>query len=93
MGTYDMVGESKALGKSPVSSPSANPSSGATEMVGEEVKLGTAPVPSPSASPKSGSFEMVGTGCSLNRTPVKGWGSAANLPMSQRSVDQSKGKK
>jgi hypothetical protein len=93
MGKYEMVGEQKSLGKNPVSSPSADPPGGQSQMTGEEVTLGTNPVPSPSASPSSGAFDTVGEKCSLNRTPVKGWGSAANIPMSQRSVQQSQGKK
>lgn len=90
---YEMVGESKALKNSPVSSPSANPSGGQIQTVGESVKLGTSPVPSPTASPSGGSYEMVGESCSLSRNPVKGVHGGARIPMSQRSINQSKGKK
>lgn len=92
MASYEIVGDQKTLGKSPVASPSANPSDGQKQIIGEEASLSRTPVASPSANPSGGEKQIVGEQCPLNRTPVKGWGSAANLPMSQRSIDQSKTK-
>ncbi len=90
MAEIEKVGTEQNLNKAPVSSPSANPTSGEFQKVGTEVNLNRAPVASPSANPTSGEFQKVGTEASLNRAPVKGWGSAAKLPMSERSVAQSK---
>lgn len=87
-----ITGDQKSLGKNPVSSPSGSPSNGQAQMVGESVKLSRTPVASPSANPKSGEFQAIGDKAPLNRTPQKGWGSAAKLPMSERSIEQSKGK-
>ena len=86
-----IVGTEVPLSKSPTSSPSANPSSGAFQRVGVEAPLNRTPVGSPSSNPSSGEFQMTGTPAPFNRNPVKGWGSAANLPMSERSIAQSKG--
>lgn len=87
-------GEKVELGKKPVSSPSANPSSGEFQTgSGEKVQMSRTPVQSPSANPKSGEFQTAcGESVQMSRTPQKGWGSAGNLPMSERSIQQSKTK-
>lgn len=88
-----LQGEKVELGKKPVSSPSANPRSGEFQTGGSEtVQMSRTPVQSPSANPKSGEFQLQGEKVELNRTPQKGWGSAGNLPMSERSIQQSKTK-
>ena len=92
MAEYQISGDKKEVSKTPVASPSANPKGGEYQITGDTVTVGRTPIPSPSANPKSGEFQKVGDSVGLNKTPVKGWGSAANLPMSQRSIDQSKGK-
>lgn len=88
---YEMVGTRQDLSKKPVSSPASNPKGGAThQLVGDSLALSRKSIQSPSANPRTpGKAHMVGTSVDLNRTPVKGWGKAANLPMSERSHEQS----
>lgn len=85
MAQYETVGDKQALGKTPQSSPSSNPGSGKFELVGDTVSIGRTPIPSPSADPSEGERQIVGDKAPLNRTPVKGWGSAADTPMSKGS--------
>lgn len=91
-GQYEIVGEQQKMGTSPVESPSANPSSGEFQKVGEEAQLSKTATTSPSANPSNGEFQTVGETVTLGRTPIKGWGSAASLPMSKRAIEQSKTK-
>lgn len=87
-----ITGDQKAMGQRPVESPSANPKGGQMQITGDQVKLGRNPVASPSANPAGGEKQLVGDQAPLNRNVVKGWGSAAKLPMSPRAIAQSKGK-
>lgn len=80
------------LGSKPVSTPSSTAKGGELQSSSTVAPLGRMPVPSPSADPKEGERQSSATQAPLNRTPVKGWGSAGDLPMSERSVDQSKTK-
>jgi hypothetical protein len=92
MADKQLTGDQQKLGRSPVASPSANPKGGTMQTTGDRAPLSMAPVASPSANPSGGTIQAVGDKTPLNRTPVKGWGSAANLPMSQRAIAQSKTK-
>jgi hypothetical protein len=85
MAKIDVVGTEQPLSHSPVSSPSTPPHSGAFQLVGEEVPLNRTPIPSPSTPPHKGEMQIVGETLKLDHTPSKGWGDAANLPMSERS--------
>lgn len=89
MSTIKTVGDSQPLSKSTVSTPTATRKMGTVQLVGDSQKLNRTPIASPSSNPKSGKVQQVGDSVSLNRGAVKGWGSAANLPMSDRAVAQS----
>ena len=82
----------QALSKAPVSSPSSDPGNGEFQKdAATTVPLNRTPITSPSSDPSNGEFQMdAATTVKLNRAAVKGWGSAANIPMSERSVKQSK---
>lgn len=90
MGEFQTTGDKQPLNKTPIASPSADPRSGTFETTGDRQAMSQTPVQSPSANPKGGTYETSGEKVPLNRTPVKGIGSAGNLPMSERSIDQSK---
>lgn len=89
MAKIEQVGDSQPLGKSPVSTPTATRKMGEVQLVGDHKDLNRTPITSPSANPKGGKIQQVGDSVSLSRGPVKGWGSAANLPMSDRAIAQS----
>ena len=89
-GSFQIVGDKKAPSKSPTPSPSSDPRGGSYQLVGDNIKMGRAKITSPSSNPSSGTFQKVGDTVTLNRTPIKGWGSAASLPMSKESISQSK---
>lgn len=91
-GTYETVGDKQQMSTSPVGSPSADPKGGQYQNVGDAVVLNRTAITSPSANPSGGEYQMVGEKTDLNKTPIKGWGSAASLPMSKRAIDQSKTK-
>lgn len=93
MAQYQNVGDETKLSQKPVSSPSSDPSGGDYQLVGDTVEMSRKPIASPSANPKGGEYQNVGDGVDMSRTPQKGWGSAAKLPMSERSIAQSKGSK
>lgn len=90
MAKIEIVGTEQALSHTPISSPSTPAHKGEIRMVGESVKLNFQPIPSPSTPPSSAKVNQIGTSVPLDRTPQKGWGSAADLPMSERAVAQSK---
>jgi hypothetical protein len=83
------VGDSQPLSKSPVASPSSTHKQGTVQMVGDHLPLSRTSVQSPSANPRGGKIDLVGDKVGMSRTPQKGLGSAANIPMSARAVQQS----
>lgn len=87
-GRYQITGDKHPLGGGAVESPSANPKSGQFQKVGTEIGMGKNSIQSPSANPASGQFQKIGDEMSLSRKGVHGWGSAANLTMSNRSHRQ-----
>ena len=90
-GRYQLLGDEIPLNsRSPIASPSSDPRSGTFQLQGDKVRMSQKPIQSPSSNPRSGSFEYESTCVPLSRTPQKGWGSAYNLAMSQRAIDQSK---
>ena len=95
MGEFQVNATEQKLNHRPESSPSANPRSGEFQIETTQMKLNHTPISSPSANPKSGEFQIHATEMPLNRTPQKGWGSAANLPMSERAeaASRTSGKK
>lgn len=88
-GQFQITGDEKKSSTRPVSSPSANPRGGQFQTVGDSLNMSRTSVQSPSANPSSGQFQITGDQASMSRRPIKGWGSAANLPMSERSIKQS----
>lgn len=97
MPKFDSVGDKAPLSHKPVSSPSDQGKSGTFEL-GDASKapLNRTPIPSPTDGGSSGKFDLGDASAApLNRSPVKGWGSAATLPMSERAEAQSqvKGKR
>ena len=83
------VGTSQPMPKKPQPSPSSDPKSGQVQYVGDRLPLSRTSVQSPSANPRSGQIHEVGDSVSMSRSPVKGLGSAASIPMSERAVKQS----
>jgi len=85
------TGDTKALPKNPQSEvPSGRVSGGQTQIIGDQIKLSRTPV---SSAPKLGLDSRVDSTSetvTLGTTPIKGLGSAANIPMSERAVKQSK---
>ena len=94
------TGDTKALPKNPQSEvPSGRVSGGQTQIIGDQIKLSRTPV---SSAPKLGldsamlsmsapsRVDSTSETVTLGTTPIKGLGSAANIPMSERAVKQSK---
>lgn len=89
-GTRQFVGDKLPPSRKPTPSPSSDPRGGSYQLVGDNIKMSRAKETSPSANPSSGTFQKVGDSVTLSRAPIKGWGSAAQLPMSKEAIAQSK---
>jgi hypothetical protein len=85
------TGDTKNLPKNPQSEvPSGRVSGGQTQIIGDHIKLSRTPV---SSAPKLGldsRVQTVAESVTLGTTPIKGLGSSASIPMSERAVKQSK---
>lgn len=88
-GRFQIIGDESRLGKTPISSPSADPRSGQFQIVGDKSRLGTSPVASPSANPRSGKFDLVGTGVHMPASAVKGLTGKMHVTLSNRAYAQS----
>lgn len=88
-GQFQLVGDQKRPGKRPIASPSSDPRNGQFQIPGDQTPLSRKSNQSPSANPRSAQFQLVGDQTPLNRGVVKGWGSAARIPLSDRANKQS----
>ena len=87
----DTTGDSTTLGKSPSSQvPSGRGGLGKADAIGENINLSRTPTPFAFPLGTDGRVESVAEKVALGTTPIHGLGSAANIPMSERALDQSK---
>lgn len=85
------VGDSQALSNTPQPQPpSGKVQGGQVQVIGERINLTTNPVSNAPALGKDNRVQTIGGSVNLGTTPIKGLGSAAQIPMSKRAVEQSK---
>ncbi len=70
--------------------PSGKVAGGEVQAVGSSIPLSTNPVSSAPKLAADGRVQAIGSSVELGSEPIKGLGSAAQIPMSQRAVEQSK---
>jgi hypothetical protein len=92
MGEFQLTGDKMPLRESPAhKTPEGNPGNGGQfQLTGDEIGMSRKTVLSPSSDPPNGQFQIMGSEASLSRKPIKGWGDAASLTMSGRSIEQSR---
>lgn len=89
MARIEEIGDSLPMSKRPEPSLQQKVRGGEAQLVGDSLPMSRTPVQSPSANPPSGKIEVVGDRIPMSSAANKGWGSAANMPMSERAVKQS----